>query len=111
MGVDQPTYGGTECRSGRRLSLWHRAQRYNAITSRRYNVTTLRRSSHAAGAPKRALRAAPHMSLYVGKRVQRALKEIALEYDRKPHDILIEAVDMVLQRYGRPTVAELTDNV
>jgi hypothetical protein len=40
-----------------------------------------------------------------------ALKEIALEYDRKPHDILIEAVDMVLQHYGRPTVAELTDNV
>ena len=35
------------------------------------------------------------------------MKEIALEYDRKPHDILIEAVDMVLQHYGRPTVAEL----
>ena len=51
------------------------------------------------------------MSLYVGKRVQRALKEIALEYDRKPHDILIEAVDMVLQRYGRPTVAEMPDDV
>ena len=51
------------------------------------------------------------MSLYVGKRVQRASKEIALEYDRKAHDILIEAVDMVLQRYGRPAVAELPDDV
>ena len=43
--------------------------------------------------------------------MQRALKEIALEYDRKVHDVLLEAVDMVLQRYARPTVAELPDNV
>jgi hypothetical protein len=84
-------------------------QRDNVATLQRDNVATF--NQHVAGAPKRALRAAPHMSLYVGKRVQRALKEIALEYDRKPHDILIEAVDMVLQRYGRPTVAELPDNV
>ena len=84
-------------------------QRDNVATLQRDNVATF--NQHAAGAPKRVLRAAPHMSLYVGKRVQRALKEIALEYDRKPHDILIEAVDMVLRRYGRPTVAELTDNV
>ena len=27
-----------------------------------------------------------------------------------PHDVLIEAVNLVLQRYGRPTVAELADN-
>ena len=26
-----------------------------------------------------------------------------------PHDVLIEAVNLVLQRYGRPTVAELAD--
>jgi hypothetical protein len=81
----------------------------SAATSQRDNVTTLQRDHVTT--PRRALRAAPHMSLYVGKRVQRALKEIALEYDRKPHDILIEAVDMVLQRYGRPAVAELPDNV
>ena len=80
----------------------------NVVTSERDNVSTLQPHT---GTSKKALRAAPHMSLYVGKRVQRALKEIALEYDRKPHDILIEAVDMVLQRYGRPTVAELPDSV
>jgi hypothetical protein len=86
----------------------------NAATSQRDNVTTLERghaSTLPSAAPKRPLRAAPHMSLYVGKRVQRALKEIALEYDRKSHDVLIEAVDMVLQRYGRPTVAEMPDDV
>jgi hypothetical protein len=79
----------------------------STTTLQRDNVATL----HPSAAPKPPLRAAPHMSLYLGKRVQRALKEIALEYDRKTHDILIEAVDMVLQRYGRPTVAELTDDV
>jgi hypothetical protein len=84
-----------------RLRHWRKAlQRCNVATLHPANV-----------APKRQLRAAPHMSLYVGKRVQRALKEIALEYDRKAHDILIEAVDMVLQRCGRPTVAELPDDV
>jgi hypothetical protein len=90
----------------------------SAATLQRDNVTTLERDNvatfhqqHVTHAPKRPLRAAPHMSLYVGKRVQRVLKEIALEYDRKPHDIMIEAVDMVLQRYGRPSVAELPDNV
>ena len=83
-----------------------------ALAQSASNVTTLERDNVATlHTPKRPLRAAPHMSLYVGKRVQRALKEIALEYDRKPHDVLIEAVDMVLQRYGRPTVAELPDNV
>ena len=80
--------------------------RDNVATLQRDNVATLNQPT-----PRRSLKAAPHMSLYVGKRVQRALKEIALEYDRKVHDVLLEAVDMVLQRYGRPTVAELTDNV
>jgi hypothetical protein len=83
----------------------------NVVTSQRDNVTTLNPyvvANAQSVAVKKALKAAPHMSLYVGKRVQRVLKEIALEYDRKPHDILIEAVDLVLQRYGRPTVAKLS---
>ena len=50
----------------------------------------------------------PHMSLYIGKPVQRTLKEIALEYDCRPHDILIQAIDLVFARYGRPSVAELS---
>jgi hypothetical protein len=85
----------------------------NATTLQRDNITTFQRDDVATlnQRPKRTLRAAPHMSLYLNKRAQRALKEIALEYDRKSHDILIEAVNLVLQRYGRPTVAELTDNV
>lgn len=81
----------------------------NDAAFERDNVTMFRRRS--VKTPKRILKAAPHMSLYVGKRVQRALKEIALEYDCKSHDVLLEAVDMVLQRYGRPCIAELSDDV
>jgi hypothetical protein len=78
-----------------------------AATLQRDNVAALQRDRVAALPPRRS---APHTSLYIGKKVQRALKEIALEYDRRQHDLLIEGVDLVLQRYGRPTVAELTDN-
>jgi hypothetical protein len=56
----------------------------------------------------RPLKAAPHTSLYLNKRVQKTLKEIALEHDRKVHDVLLEGVDMVLRRYGRPTIAKLS---
>jgi hypothetical protein len=59
---------------------------------------------------QRPLTSAPHTSLYIGKNVQRALRGIALEYDREMHDVLLEGVDMVLQRYRRPTIAELTDS-
>ena len=49
-----------------------------------------------------------HTTIYLHKRVLRELKAIALEYDRKPHDLLIEGVDMMLAHYGRPSVAELS---
>jgi hypothetical protein len=67
-------------------------------------------SDLAATIPQRPLTSAPHTSLYIGKNVQRALRGIALEYDREMHDVLLEGVDMVLQRYRRPTIAELTDS-
>ena len=34
----------------------------------------------------------PHVSVYLDKRVQKVIKEIALAYDRKPHDLHIERV-------------------
>jgi hypothetical protein len=75
-------------------------------TLQRDGVVTFQRDHVAALPPRRSL---PHTSLYISKKVQKTLKEIALEYDRRPHDLLIEAVDLVLQRYGRPTTAELSD--
>lgn len=49
----------------------------------------------------------PHLSLYLDKRVQKVIKEIALAYDRRPHDLYIEGVNMLLKSYGKPTVAEI----
>jgi hypothetical protein len=49
-----------------------------------------------------------HTTIYLHKRVLRELKAIALEYDRKPHDILIEGVNAALAHYGRPSVEELS---
>jgi hypothetical protein len=49
----------------------------------------------------------PHASLYLDRRVIRVLKEVALPYDKKVHDLLIEGVNMVLHKYGRPSVEEI----
>jgi hypothetical protein len=49
----------------------------------------------------------PHTTLYLDKKVQKVIKEIALQYDRKAHDLYIEGINLMLARYGRPTVDEL----
>ena len=42
--------------------------------------------------PESVRRDKPHVSVYLDKRVQKVIKEIALAYDRKPHDLHIERV-------------------
>jgi hypothetical protein len=39
-----------------------------------------------AAKPESVRRDKPHVSVYLDKRVQKVIKEIALAYDRKPHD-------------------------
>jgi hypothetical protein len=57
-------------------------------------------------------RSAPHVSVYLSKKVQRAIRGIAFEYDLKQHDVYVQAIDLLLARYGRPSVAEIdSDNV
>ncbi len=48
-----------------------------------------------------------HTSLYISKNVQRMIRRIAADLDRKPHDVLIEAVNDVLIKYGKPGIAEI----
>ena len=48
-----------------------------------------------------------HTSLYISKNVQRMIRRIAADLDRKPHDVLIEAVNDVLIKYGKPGIAEV----
>jgi hypothetical protein len=67
--------------------------------------------SAAAGSPGAkppALRKdKPHVSLYLDKRVQRVIKEIALTYDRKAHDLYIEGINLMLRSYGKPGISDI----
>jgi hypothetical protein len=49
----------------------------------------------------------PHVSLYLDKRVQRVIKEIALTYDRKAHDLYIEGINLMLRSYGKPGISDI----
>jgi hypothetical protein len=48
-----------------------------------------------------------HTSLYISKPVQRMIRRIAADLDKKPHDVLIEAVNDMLIKYGKPGIAEI----
>ena len=50
----------------------------------------------------------PHVSLYLDKKVQRVIKEVALQYDKKPHDLYLEAIDLMLTHYGRASIRDLS---
>jgi hypothetical protein len=75
------------------------------------NATTSQRHDVVAETPpptiERRRPSQPHTSVYLSKPVVRELKLIAIQYDRKPHDILLEGVDLVLAKYGRPSISGL----
>lgn len=47
------------------------------------------------------------VTLYLPKPVYKYLKQKALDFDRKPHDLLIEAVELLLKKDGK-TITALT---
>jgi hypothetical protein len=49
-----------------------------------------------------------HTSIYVPKTAYRKIRDIATMGDRRPHDVIMEGIDLVLAKYGFPSVAELT---
>lgn len=65
----------------------------NVVALQRDDATTSKRSHHT--------------SLYLHPAVRRAIREIAFQYDRKPHDLYLEGIDMMLAKYGKPGHAEL----
>jgi cellulose biosynthesis protein BcsQ len=46
-----------------------------------------------------------------GEKVFMIDPEIALAYDRKPHDLYIEGINLMLRSYGKGTVDEIAPNV
>jgi len=58
--------------------------------------------------PATARKDRPHTTLYLSKKVQRVIKEIALQYDRKPHDLYLEGINLMLTQYGRPSIDDIS---
>src|SRR4051794_33925605 len=51
----------------------------------------------APGAPAKVEK----VSLYIPKAAYKFIKQTALDFDKKPHDLLIEGVEMVLAKHGK----------
>lgn len=50
-----------------------------------------------------------HTSVYLSPRVLKAIKQMALDLDRRPHDLLLEGIDLMLAKHGRPSIAEIDE--
>jgi hypothetical protein len=49
-----------------------------------------------------------NVMVYVANAVQREIKLIALDRHVRPNVVYLEAIDLLLERYGRKSVAELS---
>jgi hypothetical protein len=65
----------------------------------------------AAAAPSVRPTSAPHVSVYIHPIVIKEFKQLALNLDRRTHDFYLEGFDLVLHKYGRPSIAELMKKV
>lgn len=65
------------------------------------NVVTLQRDD------AKASQRSQHTSLYLSPEVRKAIRDIAYQLDRKPHDLYMEGIDLMLAKYGKPTSKEL----
>ena len=71
----------------------------SAIVSSTENATML--SPDEIKPPKRDdTKARAHVSVYLAKGVHKAVKRIALEHDMRAHDVHIEGLRLVLEKYG-----------
>lgn len=47
------------------------------------------------------------VGLYLHPTVKREMDTIAFTHERKPHDLYLEAIDLLLRKYGRSSIGEL----
>lgn len=79
------------------------AETNNPSPAPKSDVVTLQRHDVAKVSKSRS-----HTSLYLSAEVQHVIAEIALAYRiKKPHDLYIEGINMMLAKYGRPSVDEI----
>ncbi len=58
-------------------------------------------SGRGAASPKRKF--VPNVSLYLDPTVIRRIKRMAIELDCRPHDLLVEGVNLMLRKHGQPS--------
>jgi|SRR6516164_7335312 hypothetical protein len=56
---------------------------------------------------KRERKYPAHVSLYLHPAVMRRIKVLAVELDCRPHELLVEGVDLMLRKHGQPTSATI----
>jgi hypothetical protein len=49
----------------------------------------------------------PHFSVYISEAVNREIRRLAVELDLKPHDLYIEAINLMFKEHGRKSIAEI----
>lgn len=59
--------------------------------------------------PRAVRKDKPHTTLYLGKKARKVVKEIALQFDTTPQALYLEGIDMMLTKYGRPSLKELEE--
>jgi hypothetical protein len=62
-----------------------------------------RESARSAGIEKNTKR----VGLYLHPAVKREMDTIAFTHERKSHDLYLEAIDLLLRKYGRSSIGEL----
>jgi hypothetical protein len=66
----------------------------------RFPVVTGPRGTDADGYRTRVRREKPHVSLYAHPRTLDAIRDLALAQRRKPHDLYLEGLRLMLAKYG-----------
>lgn len=73
------------------------AAKTNVVTLQRPDVKMSKRSD------------LPHTSIYLHPSVKKAIAQIGLDFGRKPHDLMMEGIDLMLAKYGKPPSKELAE--
>lgn len=73
------------------------------VTSSPVNASVTELDARPAGVAKNTKR----VGLYLHPAVKREVDTIAFTHERKPHDLYLEAIDLVLKKYGRASISEL----
>lgn len=64
--------------------------------------------SAVAAEKVRVRRDKPHTTVYIEPAVRLAIKRIALEYNKKPHDLMLEGIDLMLLKYIGKSIKDIT---